>query len=69
MRIVDGHNFVEIIPALMEGKTKGPVDRPLVVIARTVKGKGVSIFEGKAKYHGVAPSDEEFAVAMKELGE
>ncbi|MFB3925362.1 MAG: transketolase [Syntrophales bacterium] len=67
VQIIDGHNFEEIIPALMKAKEKGLIDRPSVVIARTVKGKGVSVFEGKAKYHGIAPSDEEFAVAMREL--
>jgi transketolase len=39
-----------------------------MIIAHTVKGKGVSIFEGQAKYHGVAPSPEEYQQALLELG-
>ncbi len=41
--------------------------RPNMIIAHTVKGKGVSIFEGQVKYHGVAPSKEEYEQALKEL--
>jgi len=64
---VDGHDFAGLLPALEAAEAvKG---RPTVILARTVKGKGVSIFEGKAKYHGVAPTDEELAVALRELGE
>ncbi len=39
-----------------------------MIIAHTVKGKGVSIFEDQAKYHGVAPNPEEYQQALKELG-
>jgi transketolase len=39
-----------------------------MIIAHTVKGKGVSIFEGQKKYHGVAPNPEEYQQALKELG-
>jgi transketolase len=39
-----------------------------MLIARTVKGKGVSIFENQVKYHGVAPSDDELKKALQELG-
>jgi len=64
---VDGHDFGQLLPALDAAeRVKG---RPTVILARTVKGKGVSIFEGKAKYHGVAPNDEELAQALRELGE
>lgn len=62
---IDGHNMEQIVDALDEaGKAKG---KPSVVVARTVKGKGVSFFEGKAEYHGVAPSKEEQEKALKEL--
>jgi transketolase len=62
----DGHDFGSLLSAFDRAEeVKG---RPTMVIAGTVKGKGVSIFEGKAKYHGVPPSDEEMAVALKELG-
>ncbi|CAG0980051.1 partial Apulose-4-phosphate transketolase subunit A, partial [Geobacteraceae bacterium] len=43
--------------------------KPTVIVARTVKGKGVSFFENKASYHGVAPSDEELPKALECLGE
>ncbi len=61
----DGHDFAPLLAALDKAETvKG---RPTAVIARTIKGKGVSIFEGQVKYHGVAPTDEELAQALREL--
>jgi len=68
VQVIDGHNFEEIIPALESVKSRNVADTPSVVIAKTIKGKGVSFFEGLAKYHGVAPTDEEFKKALKELG-
>jgi len=62
---IDGHNMEEIVNALDEAELiKG---MPSVIIARTVKGKGVSFFEGKAEYHGVVPSRDELERALKEL--
>ncbi|MDI6865199.1 transketolase [Thermodesulfovibrio yellowstonii] len=62
---IDGHNMQEIVDALEAAeKTKG---KPTMIIANTVKGKGVSIFEGKVQYHGVAPTQEELEIALKEL--
>jgi transketolase len=66
---INGHDFQEIIAALEAVRGKGLFDRPSMIIAKTVKGKGISIFEGQAKYHGVPPSDDELVRAMKELGE
>lgn len=64
---IDGHDLVAIIAALAEaGSTK---EKPTAIIARTVKGKGVSFFENKASYHGVTPSDEELPMALACLGE
>jgi len=63
---IDGHDMAQILAALDEAEAvKG---QPTIILARTVKGKGVSIFENKVQYHGVAPSDEELAIALKELG-
>ncbi len=62
---VDGHNFDEILSALDEADNIS--DKPTAIIARTVKGKGVSFMEGKVEYHGVAPTAEELEVALKEL--
>jgi transketolase len=63
---VNGHSFPELLAAFQAGAVvKG---RPSMVIAHTVKGKGVSIFEDQKKYHGVAPNAEEYQQALKELG-
>ena len=62
---VDGHNFDELRAAFKEAReTKG---MPTAIIAKTVKGKGVSFMEDKAAWHGTAPNDEQFAIAMEEL--
>ena len=64
---INGHNFNEIISAIENGfKIKG---KPKVVIAHTTKGKGVSFMEGSVAFHGKPPNDEQFKIAMKELGE
>ncbi len=60
-RVIDGHNFEEIESALAPG------EKPTVVIARTVKGKGVSFMEGDNLYHYKAPSEEEYRKALEEL--
>jgi transketolase len=62
---INGHNMEEILNAMDAAeKMKG---KPTAIIARTVKGKGVSFFEGKAEYHGIAPTGEELERAVKEL--
>lgn len=62
----DGHVFEELIKALDSfGDTAG---KPHLIIANTVKGKGVSFMEWQAKWHGKAPSREELRAASKELG-
>jgi len=67
VRSIDGNQIPEILEAIdWAKKTKG---KPKMIIAKTIMGKGVSLFENKPKYHGVAPTDEEFEIAMKELGE
>ncbi|HPD61344.1 MAG TPA: transketolase [Thermodesulfobacteriota bacterium] len=63
---VNGHDFQEIISALDKAETVK--NKPSLIVARTVKGKGVSFFEGKVEYHGVPPTDEELAKALAELG-
>lgn len=63
---VDGHNFEELITAFDEAKKCGGV--PTAIIAHTHKGKGVSFMEDNAGWHGKAPSDEELAAAIEELG-
>ena len=62
---INGHDFDEIASAFQEAcETHG---MPTAIIAHTVKGKGVSFMEGKASWHGVAPNDEEYAIAIAEL--
>ncbi len=62
---IDGHDFDAIRSALNEAKaTKG---MPTAIIMKTVKGKGVSYMENSAGWHGKAPNDEEYEVAMKDL--
>ena len=62
---VDAHDFDALRAAFKEAReTKG---MPTAIIAHSIKGKGVSFMEGKADWHGKAPNDEEFAVAMADL--
>lgn len=62
---IDGHNINQIINALNKAKTiKG---KPTVIIAKTIKGKGVSFMENVADWHGKAPKEEEYKLAMEEL--
>jgi len=63
---VDGHSIPELLAAFQT--CRAVKRRPSMIVAHTVKGKGVSIFEGQKKYHGVAPNEEEYRQALKELG-
>ncbi len=63
---INGNDFDEIDAAFKEAKaTKG---MPTAIIAHTVKGKGVSFMENNVGWHGKAPNDEEYKIAMEELG-
>lgn len=62
---IDGNDFDQIDAAFKEAKTvKG---QPTAIIAKTVKGKGVSYMENQAGWHGKAPNDEQYEIAMKDL--
>ena len=62
---IDGHNFEEILDAFDKAKmTKG---MPTAIIAKTIKGKGVSFMEDKAEWHGKAPNEEQYNIAIDEL--
>ena len=62
---IDGHDFDAIESALNEAKTvKG---QPTAIVMKTIKGKDVSYMENNAGWHGKAPNDEEYAIAMNEL--
>ena len=64
--VIDGHDFDQIEAALKEAET---VDKPVAIIAKTVKGKGVSYMENAVNWHGAAPNDELAAQAVAELKE
>ena len=64
---IDGNDFDAIEAAFREARTvKG---KPTVIIARTVKGKGVSYMENAVEWHGAAPKEEQYKVALRDLGE
>lgn len=62
----DGHCLESIIESI--DKAKQVKDAPTVIVAKTIKGKGVSFMEGKVDWHGSAPKEEEKLQALKELG-
>lgn len=62
---IDGHNYEEIIDALE--KAKNIKNKPTAIIAKTVKGKGISYMENQAGWHGKAPSEDEYRKALEEL--
>ena len=63
---VDGHDVQAFLDTTMQAQ--GVKGRPVAIIAHTVKGKGVSYMEGNYTWHSKVPTDEEFAIAMEELG-
>lgn len=63
--IIDGHNFAQISDAIDEAITVA--NKPTVIIAKTVKGKGVSFMENNVNWHGKAPCEEEYLKAANEL--
>ncbi|SCG83903.1 transketolase [Proteiniborus sp. DW1] len=63
---IDGHDFNQIFDALE--KSKAIKDKPTLIIAKTVKGKGVSFMENQANWHGTAPNAEQAQKAFAELG-
>ena len=63
---VDGHNMAELVTAFDEAKTIN--DKPIMIVAKTIKGKGVSFMENEVGWHGVAPTEEEMVTALAELG-
>ncbi len=62
---IDGNDLNQIRDAIK--KAKETTDRPTLIMARTIKGKGVSFMENEASWHGNAPNDEQYAQAVSEL--
>ncbi len=65
INVVDGNDMEQLRAAFAEAKTV--TGKPVAIIAKTVKGKGVSFMENQASWHGTAPNDEQYAVAMADL--
>ena len=64
---INGHDFGEIIPALQASKSRGRVGKPTMVLAHTIKGKGVSFTEGKFEWHSKVAASTELEIAKREL--
>lgn len=65
---IDGNNITEIIKALKKSRTRLTGNKPLVIIANTIKGKGVSFMEGDYQWHHGVANDAQYEQAKKELG-
>ena len=65
VQVIDGHDFAQIADAIKAAKAAA--GKPSVIVAKTVKGKGVSYMENQAGWHGSAPNAEQVAQAMEEL--
>lgn len=65
---IDGHDMNAILDAL-EAVRADPSGKPKCIVAQTVKGKGVSFMENVVQWHGMAPNDEQYAQAMKDVEE
>lgn len=63
--VIDGHDYNQILDAIDEAEK---ISGPVVIIAKTIKGKGVSFMQNNPDFHGRAPNDDEFRKAMEELG-
>ena len=63
---IDGHDFDQIFAAI--DMAKSTIGQPTIIIAKTIKGKGVSFMENQAGWHGNAPNDEHLRIALEELG-
>ncbi len=65
VQVIDGHNISQIVGAI--GEAQAVFDKPSVIIANTIPGKGVKEFERRFEWHGKAPNKEEAEMALKEL--
>lgn len=62
---IDGHSIVDLIEAF--NKAKKVKEKPTVIVANTIKGKGVSFMENKVDWHGKAPNEEQYGMAIEEI--
>lgn len=63
---IDGHDFDQIFAAL--DMAKEAVGKPTMIVAKTIKGKGISFMENEAGWHGAAPNDNDLEIALADLG-
>src|ERR1700750_92882 len=66
--LISGHDYSQIIPALQSAKASGDSDQPTMIMAHTVKGKGVRFTEGKHEWHSKVATKEELKIIAEELG-
>jgi transketolase len=64
---IDGHNFQDMVFALDKALIHN--GKPTVIIANTVKGKGVSFMENEKEWHGALPNEEQMKIALRELND
>jgi len=64
---IDGHDMHEVLNTFNYARKLGDEGKNVIIIANTIKGKGVSFMENTAEWHGKAPNDEQYARALKEL--
>lgn len=66
---MDGHNMGEIVATLNQAKSMTKLGKPIVILMKTVMGKGVDFMEGTHEWHGIAPNDAQLASALAQLDE
>ncbi len=67
--LCDGHNFENLLKTFDDAKKRLKDNKPVVVIMKTIMGKGVDFMENSHKWHGIAPDDEQLKKALSQLGE
>ena len=65
---INGHDFSQIVPALESVKASGDSDQPTIIVAHTIKGKGVHFTEGKHEWHSKIATKEELKIIAQQLG-
>ena len=67
--LCDGHNFENLLKTIDDAKKRLKDNKPVVVIMKTIMGKGVDFMENSHKWHGIAPDDDQLKEALSQLGE
>ncbi len=67
LEVNDGNNFPQVIEGIKHAQNKAKQGKPIIILLKTVMGKGVSFMENKHQWHGKAPNKEQYEQAMKEL--